>query len=429
MSKPEENQIYDLCCELFPINRSITGAGVRETLSILQRELPDLNIHEIPSGTNCFDWIIPDEWNIKDAYIIDPDGNKIIDFKENNLHVVGYSTPIDLTLSLDELKNKLYSLPDQPTAIPYITSYYERDWGFCISEEQKKNLKNGNYRVFIDSEFTNGVMNYGELFLEGNSTDEVFLSTYICHPSMANNELSGPAVTTHIAKHLQSIKNRRNSYRFIFIPETIGSIAYLSKNLDHLKENMIAGFNVTCVGDNNNFSYLPSRNEKTLADKVALHVLNHLKINYKKYSFLDRGSDERQYCYPGIDLPVASIMRSKYGSYDEYHTSLDDLSFISMEGLNGAYNVYIKAIESLELNQRFKNIVLCEPQLSKRGLYPSLSTKESNENVDTMMNLLTYIDGDSDLLSIAEKINKPIWELTEIIDSLKDSNLITSVDS
>lgn len=429
MSKPAENQMYDLCCELFPINRSITGAGVRETLSILQRELPELNIREIPSGTNCFDWTIPDEWNIKDAYIIDPDGKKIVNFKENNLHVVGYSTPIDLTLSLDELKNKLYSLPDQPTAIPYITSYYERDWGFCISEEQKKNLKNGNYRVFIDSEFTNGVMNYGELFLEGSSSDEVFLSTYICHPSMANNELSGPAVTTHIAKYLQSIKNRRNSYRFIFIPETIGSIAYLSKNLDHLKKYMIAGFNVTCVGDNNNFSYLPSRNEKTLADKVALHVLNHLKINYKKYSFLDRGSDERQYCYPGIDLPVASIMRSKYGSYDEYHTSLDDLSFISAEGLSGAYNVYIKAIESLELNQRFKNIVLCEPQLSKRGLYPSLSTKESNENVDTMMNLLTYIDGNSDLLSIAEKINKPIWELTEIIDSLKDSNLITSVDT
>ena len=424
MNQEPKDQIYELCCNLFPINRSITGEGIRKSLGILKKELPNLKIHEIPSGTECFDWVIPDEWNIRDAYIVDPSGKKIVDFKKNNLHVVGYSEPVDDVLTLDELSKKLYSLPEQPDAIPYITSYYKRDWGFCISDNEKRKLKDGKYKVFIDSKFTKGVMNYAELLIKGKSDDEVFFSTYICHPSMANNELSGPALTTYLAKYIQSLENKRNSYRLVFIPETIGSVAYLSKHINTLKERVIAGFNITCVGDNNNFSYLPSRNGNTLSDRVALHVLDHLELDYKKYSFLDRGSDERQYCYPGVDLPIASIMRSKYGTYDEYHTSLDDLNFISSEGLNGSYDTYIKVIECLEQNVRYKNKLLCEPQLSKRGLYPSLSTKESNQHVETMMNLLTYFDGDTDLLLIAEKLDKPIWELTQIVKILKEHDLI-----
>jgi len=424
MNENPKNKIYKLCCDLFPINRSITGEGTRRSLRILQKELPNLKIHEIASGTKCFDWTIPDEWNIKDAYILDPSGKKIVNFKDNNLHVVGYSEPIDDIFSLDQLSKKLYSLPDQPDAIPYITSYYKRDWGFCISDNEKRKLKDGKYKVFIDSEIKKGVMNYAELLIEGRSDDEVFFSTYICHPSMANNELSGPALTTYLAKYIQSIENRRNSYRLVFIPETIGSIAYLSKHINELKEKVVAGFNISCVGDNNDFSYLPSRNGNTLSDRAALHVLNHLGLDYKKYSFLDRGSDERQYCYPGVDLPIASIMRSKYGTYDQYHTSLDDLNFISSEGLNGSYEAYIKVIESLEENVIYQNELLCEPQLSKRGLYPSLSTKDSNQQVETMMNMLTYFDGATDLLSIADKLEKPIWDLIKIVKLLKEHDLI-----
>jgi len=420
-----KKNMYGLCEDLFPINRSITGDGVRETLDIIKSYLPELQVTEVPSGTKCFDWEIPREWKIRDAYIIDPTGKKIADFKKNNLHVVGYSVAVDQEMSLDELRPKLFSKPDLPDAIPYYTSYYKEDWGFCISENEKKQLKEGNYKVYIDSELFDGSLTYGEIFLEGKTKKEVFLSTYICHPSMANNELSGPAVATFLAKYIRSLDNRRLSYRIIFVPETIGSIAYLSSNISEMKKNIIAGYQLTCVGDNNNFSFMPSRLDQTLSDRMARHVLDNLDIKYKEYDFLTRGSDERQYCYPGVDLPVSSIMRTKYAHYDEYHTSLDNLDFISQEGLEGAYDVYKLIIDCLESNLIYTNNTLCEPQLGKRGLYPNLSHHDVSFKIKNLMNFLAYCDGESDLLSIAEKIKCSIWDLDQILESLIQNEIIS----
>jgi len=417
-------KIYGLCKELFPINRSLTGDGVRETLNIIKREIPSLKLYEVPSGTQCFDWSIPQEWNVKEAYIIDPNGNKICDFSTNNLHLMGYSIPVNTSMNLDELNNHLYSLPDFPEAIPYITSYYKKKWGFCISHTERQRLEDGTYKVFIDSKLEDGYLTYGELIIPGKTTEEIFFSTYICHPSMANNELSGPAVVTYLAKYIKGLKERRYTYRIIFIPETIGSIMYLSKHIDVMKKNIVAGYNVTCVGDNNAYSYLPSKYGNTLSDKAALHVLKHMTGNFKSYSFLDRGSDERQYCSPNINLPICSVMRTKYGEYDEYHTSLDNLDYISEEGLNGAYEIYIKIIETLEKNYTYISNTLCEPQLGKRGLYPTTSTKDTHNVVKNMLNFLVYCDGDMDLLSIADKINVPIWDLYETIEKLNEKDLI-----
>jgi len=271
------NQMHNLCKELFPINRSLSGDGVRETLKILQRENPELEIHSIKSGTEVFDWTVPDEWNCKEAYIITPDGKKICDYSVNNLHIVQYSTPQEIELELEELQEHLYSQPELPTAIPYVTSYYTPRWGFCISHENRKNLKPGKYKVVIKSELKKGVLNYADLVIPGDSEDEIFFSTYICHPSMANNELSGPVLATFLAKYLKSLEKRRYTYRFVFAPETIGSLIYLSRHLDHLKKRVKAGFILTCVGDNRNYSYLSSRYANTLADKVARNILKYDK--------------------------------------------------------------------------------------------------------------------------------------------------------
>jgi aminopeptidase-like protein len=420
----EKQEIYNLCVELFPICRSITGNGVRKTLEIIKNHLPALKTYEIPTGTRAFDWTVPEEWNITEAYIIDPDGQKIVDFQQNNLHVVGYSVPVNRTIDLDELQAHLYSIPEQPEAIPYITSYYQKRWGFCLPHNQRKSLKPGQYQVYIDSSLSKGHLTYGELILPGQTSEEIFLSTYICHPSMANNELSGPAVTTFLAKWLLDQKDRKYSYRIIFIPETIGSIVYLSQNLPEMKARIIAGFNITCIGDERSYSYLASRYGNTLADKIARHVLKHLQPDFISYSYLERASDERQYCSPGIDLPVATIMRTKYGAYPEYHTSLDNLDFISPDGLYGGYNILERCLMCLERNEIVKTTVLCEPQLGKRGLYPSLSTKNSQQIVRNMMNLIAYCDGTNDLLSIAEIIEVPMWELFDMVDVLKSHHLL-----
>jgi len=425
----EKNDIYNFCKEIFPINRSITGKGVRDTLKIIQREIPNLTIHNIPTGERCFDWTIPKEWNVVDAYIVTPDGEKICKFNNNNLHLMGYSVPVNLTVELEDLEKHLHSLSNLPDAIPYITSYYNENWGFCISHNERKLLKKGKYKVFIDSSLTQGRLTYGELLIKGKTEKEVFLSTYVCHPSMGNNETSGPAVTTYLSKYIQSILSPRYSYRIVFIPETVGSIAYLSKNLDKMKANIIAGFNITCVGDNNNYSYMPSRNGKTLSDKVATHVLKNKIQKFKEYSFLERGSDERQYCYPGVDLPVCSVMRTKYAEYEEYHTSLDDLNFISTDGLNGAYEAHVKIINALEKNHTYVVTTFCEPQLGKRGMYPNVSTKSTKSTVQTMMNFLTYCDGSMDLISIAELIKKPVWDLYELVEDLEIKGIVKRISN
>ena len=415
-------EMYGWAVDLFPINRSLTGDGVRQTLQYIKNIIPEMEINEVPSGTRCFDWTVPQEWNCDDGYILDPDGNKICDFKMNNLHVVGYSTPIDKEVDLEELKEHLYWIEDQPTAIPYITSYYSPRWGFCLSFNEFKKLKKGTYKVKINSELIDGSLTYGEVKLRGESDKEIFLSTYVCHPSMANNELSGPVVTTALVKFIKSLKDRKYSYRIVFIPETIGSITYISRNIDDMKKNIIAGFNITCIGDDRCYSYVPTRYGNTLSDKVSKHVLKN--IDYVEYSFLDRGSDERQYCSPGVDLPIATICRTLYGMYPEYHTSLDDLTLISPTGLYGGYEKLMKAIELLEKNNYYKVNVLCEPQLGKRGLYPVISTKTSANSVLVMSNFIGYADGKNDLIDIANIIGVQAEDLYDIVNDMKRANLV-----
>lgn len=418
--------MYALAKRLWPINRSLTGEGVRETLGVLKELLPNLRIHEVASGTQVFDWIVPNEWNVREAWIEGPNGIRVVDFADHNLHLMGYSIPVDTVMRLEELQEHLYSIPDQPTAIPYVTSYYSERWGFCLRHQDRLKLKPGSYRIHIDATLKPGFLTYGELLIPGETENEVFLSTYICHPSMANNELSGPCVTTYLAKYLSDLPKRRHTYRVVFIPETIGSLTYLSRNIEHLKRHVVAGFNVTCVGDDRCYSYLPSRSGDTLSDRAALHVLRHLAPDFKKYSYLDRGSDERQYCAPGVDLPIASIMRSKYDAYPEYHTSLDDLALVSASGLMGGYKALHKAVEVIEHNFIPHVTVLGEPQLGRRGLYPTISAKSSCDSVKTMMDLIAYSDGNHSLLDIAEIIGVPMWELEPICQELSAHDLMVN---
>ncbi len=419
-------QMYNLVERLYPICRSITGNGLRETLRIIKEHIP-LKIYEVPTGTKVFDWTVPKEWNVKDAYVMNENGNKVIDFRLNNLHLVGYSAPVNKTISLSELQKHLYSLPEQPEAIPYVTSYYKKRWGFCIAHKARERLMKGKYKVFIDSELKNGFLTYGELIIPGKSEKEIFLSTYVCHPSMANNELSGPAVTVFLAKWIMG-KPRRYTFRIVFIPETIGAIAYTCKNLKFMKENIIAGFNITCVGDERAFSYLPTKAGNTCADRAALNVLNFKSPDFIKWSYLDKGSDERQYNAPGVDLPVASIMRSKYASYPEYHTSLDNLQFVTPGGLSGSYEVLKECLELLENNRKFRIKCLCMPQLGKRGLYPSISTKFTINYVRNMMNFTGYADGTKDLIEISSLIGVPARELYPLVEKFKKANLLEELN-
>lgn len=419
--------LLNFCKDLYDIPRSLTGDGVVQSLKYIQNIIP-IDIKQVPSGSKSFDWIVPPEWNIRDAYIIDMSTNdKIIDFKNHNLHVVGYSTPIDAVLDYEELVNHLYYIEDQPNAIPYITSYYSERWGFCLTFDQFKSLnKTSKYKVYIDSDLNpKGNLTYGEYFIKGEVDQEIFFSSYICHPQMVNNELSGPAILTGLANHLSKRKNYF-SYRFVLVPETIGSITYLSKNLPHLKNHIFGGFNLTCLGDERSWGFIPSRYGNNISDRIAKHLLRSKIGNFKEYSWLDRGSDERQYCSPGIDLPISSVTRSKYGEYSEYHTSLDNFDVVTEKGLNESLEFYINCIEVFEKNTVYPKIsVLCEPQLGKRGLYPTISTKESGKIVRNMMNFISYCDGSNSILDIAEICNIPFEECYSYYKKLHDKGLFS----
>lgn len=420
-------QIYDLAQQIFGIYRSITGEGVRKTLHILAEKCPELCIYEIPCGTRVFDWEIPQEWNIEEAYIENEQGERIIDFKENNLHVVGYSYPIDCWVTKEELEEYVFTQQDQPDVIPYVTSYYAKRSGFCMTEAMWQGLPKGNYHIYIDSKFCNGSMTYGEIVIPGETEEEVCFSTNICHPGLGSNEVSGPCVLTFLAEWLKKQQKRKYTYRVLFIPETIGAIAYISRNLQAMQQNIKAGFVVTCVGDDNNYSYVPSREGNTLADRALRQILKCEYPMYREYSFLDRGSDERQYCAPGVNLPFCVFCRSKFHEYKEYHTSADNLSFISAEGMGNALEVLKKTVNLLEHNQYYKTTILCEPQLGKRGLYPIVSQKGKYADVKVLQNFLAYADGKKDLIEISDSLKTPVGVLEEVAERLLKEQLIEVV--
>ena len=418
--------LIKFCKDLYKIPRSLTGKGVVETLEYIQGIIP-INIKQVKSGSKAFDWTVPPEWNIRDGYVIElSTGKKVIDFKSHNLHVIGYSEPINDIVSFEELEKNLYYLKDQPNAIPYITSYYSKRWGFCLSFNDFQRLDTASeFRVFIDSGYKeDGNLTYGELIIKGEVEEEIFFSSYVCHPQMVNNELSGPSVLTGIAESLLK-KDNYYSYRFVLIPETIGSIVYLSKNLNELKKNVIGGFNISCVGDERSWGLVPSRYGNNISDKIGEYILKKHHPNFIKYSWLDRGSDERQYCSPGIDLPISSITRSKFGEYPEYHTSLDNFDVVTEKGLKDSLSIYLRCIDIFEKNRFNPKVkVYCEPQLGKRGLYPTISTRKSGEVVRNMMNFISYCDGSNSILEISDICGIDFNESYEYFLQMRENGLI-----
>ena len=421
-------EMYNFAGRIFPINRSITGSGVRETLNIIKEIHDELEIKAYPTGMQAFDWNVPKEWNVNEAYIENSKGDRIIDFKENNLHVLGYSIPVDEYVDLENLKKYIYTEKEQPDAIPYVTSYYKERFGFCMSENLKNSLVEDTYHMYIDSTLSEGELNYGEMVINGTTDDEIIISTYVCHPSMANNECSGPALAVALMDYIKSLikegEGARYTYRFLFVPESIGSISYMSQNLAHMKAHVKAIFVLSCVGDNNDYSIIHSRYGKTLADKVLTNVLKYHYKDYSDYSYLQRGSDEKHYNAPGVDLPAVAFCRSKYGEFKEYHTSEDNMDYISPEGFDGAFDVMKQVIDALEYNYYYRIKTLCEPQLGKRGLFPDLSRKGQYDKVATLRNFIGYADGLNDIIDISEIIRVPVKEIIPVVDKLKENDLL-----
>ena len=425
-------EVYRLAGDIFPIARSITGKGVLKTFEVLNAFLknnncPEFEIHDIASGTQVFDWNVPKEWEINEAYIENEKGEKIISFADHPLHVVGYSTPVDRWVDLEELKQYIYVQEDVPYAIPYVTSYYKERYGFCMSMQMRDSLPEGKYHMYIDSRLFDGKLTYGDLVIPGSTEKEVLFSSYVCHPHMANNEASGPALICELIKYVCAMKNRKYTYRFVLVPETIGSIVYLSRNLDHLKKNVKAGFVISCVGDNDDYSIVESKYADTYADMVLSNVLDYLP-HYTRYSFLKRGSDERQYNAPGIDMPVVGFSRTKYVTYKYYHTSKDDMSYISPEGFDGSYEVVTKVIDLIENNGHYRLTCLCESQLGKRGLYPTISKRGSYDAVQSLRDFIAYADGKHDLIEMSGIIGIPAYDLIPIKNKLMENDLLVNLD-
>jgi aminopeptidase-like protein len=404
--------MYQLIEELYPICRSITGEGVRETLRRVQQLIP-LELHEVPSGTQVFDWTVPKEWTIRDAYVKDSRGNRVIDFRQSNLHVVSYSRPVRQRMPLAELRKHLYSLPEHPDWIPYRTTYYNENWGFCLTHRQLEALTDGEYEVCIDSSLVDGHLTYGEFVVPGSSEEEVLISCHVCHPSLCNDNLSGIAVATFLAAGLAQGAKPRYTYRFLFIPGTIGSITWLARNEQHA-QRIRHGLVITCVGDGGRFTYKRSRRGNAEIDRVVSHVLKHSGSDWTIQDFFPYGYDERQYCSPGFNLPVGCLMRSPHGTFPEYHTSADNLDFVRPEYLQESLLRYQDVVNVLEGNRTYVSLnPKCEPQLGKRGLYAAVGGDSEAANKQlAMMWVLNLSDGRHSLLDIAERAGMPfpvVW--------------------
>ena len=409
--------------DLFPICRSLMGDGTRKTFKYFKKLNPEFEKVEFKTGKKVFDWEIPKEWNIKDAYIKHESGKKFADFKKTNLHVVGYSKPINKILSKKDLINKIHTQKDQPNSIPYVTSYYKENWGFCMTEKQKKKLPDGKYKVLIDSSLKKGKLEINHAVIKGKNKKEIFFSSYICHPSMANNELSGPVLINAIMLYLKKkYPKPKYSYRFVLLPETIGSIAYLSKFKKVLKKNVVCGFNLTCVGDERRYTLTKTPSGNTIAD----HSLNAAVIGLKKvkkHSFLKSKSDERQYCSPGINLPVCAFSKSK--EYPEYHTDKDDFKVVTQKGLDDSLGVMKAIIDAFELGIYPKSSFFCEPHLGKRNLYPTISQKGNySKQLRLRKNLISYSDGQNNIFQIANIMNVPLKTICEQYKLLKTKKIL-----
>ncbi len=419
-------EIFEFAAELYPICRSITGDGLRRTLSAVQRLIP-LQIHEIPSGTTAFDWTVPKEWNIRAAYIKGPRGHKVVDFENCNLHVLNYSQAWKATMSLNELRPHLFSIPEKPEWIPYRTSYYKENWGFCISHNQLMSLEEGEYEVYIDSSLEDGSLTYGECYIPGSSADEILISCHSCHPSLANDNLSGIAVAAFLAKFLLDGRNPRLSYRFLFAPGTIGAICWLASNRDTVCR-IRHGLVLTCIGDSGGFHYKKSRRGDAEIDRAAAHVLRHFGEPHEVLEFSPYGYDERQYCSPGFNLPVGCLMRSVWGEFPEYHTSADNLDFIRPVQLGRSFQLCAGIFDVLDGNIRYRsNTPYCEPQLGKHNLYrPTGGAGIGAENM-ALLWVLNQADGQNTLLDIAERSGMPYIQLDRAAELLLKQSLLSVV--